>query len=136
MKMLIDAKLKAKISKCEFHKSEVEFLGFIISNKGISMDPKKVQAIQEWKSPTSVRDIQVFLGFANFYRRFILNFAKEVAPITRLLKKDVEFKWDDAAEKAFIHLKEVFTTEPLLRHFNPDKRCIIQTDASGTAIGA
>ena len=52
--MLIDAKLKAKISKCEFHKTEVEFLGFIISNKGISMDPKKVQAIQEWKSPTSV----------------------------------------------------------------------------------
>jgi len=136
MKTLLDAQLQAKLSKCEFHKDRVEFLGFVISKEGISMDPKKVQTIQEWKSPSSVHDIQVFLGFANFYRRFIKNFAKEVAPITRLLKKDTKFQWDDNAEQAFLKLKEIFTKGPLLRHFNQEKRCIIETDASKTAIGA
>src|SRR5690606_30819430 len=92
MKTLLGAQLQAKLSKCEFHKDQVEFLGFVISKEGISMDPKKVKTIQEWKSPSSVHDIQVFLGFANFYRRFIKNFAKEVAPITRLLKKDITVK--------------------------------------------
>src|SRR5690606_6759717 len=101
MKKLMDAQLQAKLSKCEFFKDEVEFLGFVISSKGIAMDPKKVKVIQEWKTPASVHDIQVFLGFANFYRRFIRNFAKEVAPITKLLKKDIPFNWDNEANLAF-----------------------------------
>jgi len=78
----------------------------------------------------------VFPGFANFYRRFVKNFSKIVAPITRLLKKDVEFRWDDAAKKAFNELKTTFASEPTLVHFNPDKPCTLETDASKSAIGA
>src|SRR5690606_32676612 len=136
MKKLLDAQLQAKLSKCEFHKTEVEFLGFIISTEGIKMDPKKVKDVLEWKTPQNVHDIQVFLGFANFYRRFIKNFSKVVAPITRLLKKDVPFVWNQDADNAFESLKKAFTSDPILKHFDPTKPCYIETDASKEAIGA
>lgn len=130
------ADLQVNLDKCVFHASEVEFLGYVISHNGIRMDSSKVQAVLEWPTPASVRDIQVFLGFANFYRRFIQNFSKVVAPITRLLKKDVPFVWDDAAQKAFDSLRTAFTTEPVLAHFNPDLPCVLEPDASKTALGA
>src|SRR5690606_17348029 len=136
MKKLLDAQLQAKLSKCEFHKTEVEFLGFIISTEGIKMDPKKVNDVLDWKTPQNVHDIQVFLGFANFYRRFIKNFSKVVAPITRLLKKDIPFIWDHSANDAFESLKKAFTSDPILKHFDPAKSCYIETDASKEAIGA
>src|SRR5690606_24528425 len=90
----------------------------------------------EWKTPQNVHDIQVFLGFANFYRRFIKNFSKVVAPITKLLKKDIPFIWDQAAKEAFESLKKAFTSDPILKHFDPYKPCYIETDASKDAIGA
>lgn len=130
------AELQVNLEKCVFHATEVEFLGYVISRNGIRMDSSKVQAVLEWPTPASVRDIQVFLGFANFYRRFIQNFSKVVAPITRLLKKDVPFVWDDAAHTAFARLRNAFTTEPTLGHFNPDLPCVLEPDASKTALGA
>jgi hypothetical protein len=136
LQRLKDADLQVKLEKCQFHVQTVEFLGYVISPEGISMDPAKIEAIVSWTVPKSVRDIQVFLGFANFYRRFIKGFSKVVAPITRLLKKDVTFTWDAPAQAAFDELRKAFTSEPVLCHFDPERPCYLEPDASRTALGA
>lgn len=136
LQLLADAQLQVNLEKCQFHVSEVEFLGYVISPKGISMDPAKVQAIVNWPVPKCVRDIQVFLGFSNFYRRFIKNFSARVAAITRFLKKNVSFVWDNLAQKAFDTLREAFISAPILVHFDPSKPCFIEPDASKYGIGA
>jgi len=88
-------------------------LGFIIeAGKGIRTDPEKVKAILEWAAPTTVKAVRSFLGFANFYRRFIRNFSAIVAPLTDLTRKGHSFRWTDEAERAFQHLKKLFTTAP------------------------
>ena len=79
--------LSCKLEKCEFHTSTLSFLGFVISPSGISMDPDRIAAIVEWPAPESAHDIQVFLGFANFYRRFVDGFSRVISPITILLRK-------------------------------------------------
>ena len=94
------------------------------------MDPQKVQAIVNWKTPTCVKDIQAFIGFANFYRRFVQAFSKVVAPLIALIQKDVPFKWTEDCQKAFDLLKQRFTTAPILAHFDPSKEIIVETDAS------
>jgi len=127
--------LYLKLSKCEFHRSRISFLGYIIADDGISMDPLKVDAIKSWPTPKSVLDIQVFLGLANFYRRFIKGFSKIIAPITRLLKKDVQFGWDKSANNAFKTLKDAFISAPILRHFDFSRPAIVEADASDFADG-
>jgi hypothetical protein len=99
------------------------------------MDPKKVEAVTGWPTPKNQHDIQVFLGFANFYRRFIKNYSRVVSPMTNLLKKDVKFTWGNEAEKAFQYLKQAFTTAPILRHFDRSKPAILEADASNEALG-
>jgi hypothetical protein len=133
---LQEAGLLVKPEKCEFHKDSVEFLGFILTLEGIKMDKKKVAAIVEWPTPTNVTEVQSFLGFANFYRRFIKGYSMIVGPLTTLTKKDHPFEWTDAAEKAFQKLKNAFTSEPILRTFDPERPIILETDASDYAIGA
>jgi hypothetical protein len=100
------------------------------------MDPKKIEAILTWPVPCSVHDIQVFLGFANFYRRFIKNYSHLCTPITRLLRKDTKFNFDEDALVSFNALKSAFTTAPILQHFDPSKPSIVETDASDFAIAA
>ena len=129
------AKLSLKLEKCEFDKTKVDFLGYVISTDGISMDPSKVAAIQEWATPKSAFDIQVFLGLANFYRRFVKNYSKIATPLTALLKKNAKFIWSRAAQAAFEKLKYRLSTGPILRHFDPSKPCIMETDASDYALG-
>ena len=92
LKALTKADLQVKPEKTEFHKQEIEFLGFIIGKDGIKMDPKKVEAVITWPTPKSVKDIQSFLGFANFYRRFIKDYSKEAEPLTQMTQKDVVFE--------------------------------------------
>ena len=99
------------------------------------MDPEKVKAIQEWESPKSVKGVRSFLGFANFYRQFIKNFAALAAPLTKLTRKLTEFFWGKEQQNAFETLKKLFTTEPILAHFDPDLPCILEADASGWATG-
>ena len=82
------AGLQADIDKCKFHTTEVNYLGLIITSDGIRMDPHKVIAVQQWETPTCVRDVQSFIGFANFYRRFIHGFSSIVAPMIATVKKD------------------------------------------------
>jgi hypothetical protein len=136
LQLLSDAQLQVNLEKCQFGVTKVEFLGYVISPEGISMDPSKVAAITSWPTPASVHDIQVFLGFSNFYRRFITKFSKIVGPITRLLKKNTAFIWDDRAQTAFDTLKNAFSKEPVLVHFDPAKPCFLEPDASKAALGA
>ena len=132
---LREAGLQLDISKCEFHVTTVKFLGLIITNGGIHMDPAKVAAILEWKVPKTVKDIQSFLGFANFYRRFIRHFSKIVSPLTKLTRKGVKFNWNSKAQDAFDELKKAFTTAPILIMFDPEKPCVVETDSSDEVTG-
>ena len=92
LERLREAGLYVKPQKCQFHVQEVTFLGYKVSHHGIRMDPEKIEAIVNWPAPESVHDIQVFLGLANFYRRFIKHYSHTLLPITALLKKEVSFK--------------------------------------------
>ena len=132
---LQEAGISLKLEKCEFDKSSVGFLGFIVGVDGISMDPSKVAAIQEWSTPRSVLDIQVFLGLANFYCHFVKHYSKIATPLTALLKKNAKFKWSSAAQKAFKSLKAALSSGPVLHHYDPTKPCVIEPDASDYALG-
>lgn len=111
--------LHANPEKCFFHTTSVEYLGVIVTPNGISMDPGKVDTILKWPSPRTVKDLQSFLGFANFYRRFIDNYSGIVRPLTRLLKKQNVWEWTPECQSVFKLLKEAFTSAPILRHFDP-----------------
>lgn len=129
---LREAGLCIKPEKCEFNVQKTAFLGFIISAGGIEMDPAKVNAVLDWESPRSVRDVQCFLGFANFYRRFILKYSDFCRPLFDLLRKEapVPFNWTRECDAAFQSLKVKFTSAPILRHFDPDLDTVVETDAS------
>jgi hypothetical protein len=100
LEKLQEQELYVKQEKCLFHQSMVEFLGYIVSGDGISMDGKKIQTIVDWIALSSVQDVQCFLGFANFYRIFIKDYSKLTVPLTRFTEKD-KFVWDEKAEEAF-----------------------------------
>jgi hypothetical protein len=136
LQALADAKMKIKPEKTEFHKTEVKFLGYIVSREGLKMDQKKVEAVTSWPKPNTVKEVQSFLGFANFYRQFIKDYSKVAAPLTELTKKDKVFEWTAEAEEAFQELKTRFSTEPILVIFDPSKPSVVETDASDKAIGA
>lgn len=135
------ANLYLDIKKCQFSVKEVKYLGLIVSTEGIKMDPAKIKAIQEWRAPHSVKDVQSFLGFANFYRRFIAGYSAIAAPLTSLTRsdqKDKQFPLDPGSKEfhAFEALKRCFTTAPVLQHFDPDKETWIETDASDFVVAA
>jgi hypothetical protein len=114
LQKLRDNQLYAKFSKCEFWIGEVPFLGHIISNGGISVDPAKVKEIMEWRVPTTVTEIRSFLGLAGYYRRFIEGFSKIAKPMTSLLEKGKEFKWDEKCQDSFDLLKKRLMSPPVL----------------------
>jgi hypothetical protein len=130
-----DAGLYAKLKRCIFHQLQVEFLGYIISNEGLRMDPKKIQAVTDWSTPKIVRDVQCFLGFINFYWIFIKNYSQVAAPFNRLTCKD-KLEWRPEAQKAFQDLKATFTIAPILVHPDFSKPFYIETDTSDFALGA
>ncbi|KAJ1038256.1 hypothetical protein NDA10_003212 [Ustilago hordei] len=130
-------RLFAKLSKCEFHTKTVEFLGYIIKPTGIEMDPEKVHTVKEWPMPESIHDIQRFLGFANFYRRFIAHFARIAKPLTALVKPIERFKkfeLPEEAQQAFHKLIQAFTSAGVLQHFDYHLPTRLETDASDFAI--
>ena len=136
LNILLENHLYCKLKKCEFFKSSVKFLGYNISADGISMCEDKVEAILNWPTPKSVKEIQQFLGLANFYRRFISNFSKLVQPLTALTKKDTPFLWSKLHSDAFENLKRMFCSAPVLSIPDPYKPFVVETDASNFAIGA
>ena len=129
-------KLYAKLSKCEFGKPRVEFLGHFVSHEGISMDPAKVQAIVDWKPPATLTDLRAFLGLANYYRRYILGFSKITLPLTRMLKKGAKIEMGPEELDSFNHLKGALSSAPVLAIADPNLPYRMVTDASDYATGA
>ena len=130
--------LYAKASKCVFHTNTVDYLGYVVSPEGLSMDQSKVARILDWPEPSSIKTLQSFLGFANFYRKFIHNYSKKTVNLTSLLKKDhrSKFTFTDEARNEFNFLKSSFTSAPILKHFDCTLFTIVKTDASDYALGA
>jgi hypothetical protein len=132
---LREHQLYAKFSKCVFWLEEIQFLGHVLSAKGIAVVPSKVKDILEWKPPTTVHQVRSFLGLAGYYRRFILDFSKLVKPITSLLKNDTKFSWSSRYNEAFEQLKVLLTTTPVLAQPDIEKPFDVYCDASGSGLG-
>jgi hypothetical protein len=106
----------------------------LIGADGIKMNPKKLATIAEWPVPRSTHDVQVFLGFCNFYRRFVDHYVSIALPLHRLTRKDISFHWTEVEHSSFESLKQAFTSYPVLRHYDPSKPATLSTDASDFAI--
>jgi hypothetical protein len=129
------AHLFANIEKCIFCMQRVSFLGYVVTPQGIEVDSSKIDAIREWPTPTTVTQIQSFLGLAGFYRCFVHDFSTIAAPLHELTKKDVPFACSDAQEVAFNTLKDKLTHAPLLQLPDFTKVFELECDASGIGLG-
>ena len=136
LKKLVEHNLYLKPEKCHFHKGEVEYLGVIIGNGKVHMDPIKVQGIADWPTPKTLKQLRSFLGFCNFYRAFIDHFSDKTRPLNDLLQKNRQWNWEEPQAKAFTALKEACMKYPVLHTPNWKKKFILQTDTSGYALGA
>ena len=136
LRRLRENDLFCKPEKCKFRQPTVEYLGLLISQGNVSMDPAKVAAVVDWPTPRKLKDVQAFIGFANFYRRFIRNFSHTVRPLTNLAKKDSKWVWGPDQQSAFDDLKRQFTTAPILAMPDLDRPFTIECDASDFATGA
>ncbi|KAI3650144.1 hypothetical protein MP228_005001, partial [Amoeboaphelidium protococcarum] len=134
LKILKENQLYCNISKCQFAQKKLKYLGYILSEDGISMDPRKVEAVLNWPVPKNVNDVQKLYGFLNFYRRLIYQFAELTSPFTKLLKNDVQFDWGPEQQQAFQRVKDVFSNPKFLAHPDESKPFIVETDSSDYAI--
>ena len=130
LQKLEEAGLQVNIIKCAFHVTQVPYLGLIITTEGVKMNSAKVNTIINWPTLMNVKDVQSFLGFANFYRRFIYGYSKIATSLTHLICKYVAFKWSSECENAFNTLKRAFTSNVILCHYNSDLKLVVKTDAS------
>ncbi|MBW0570323.1 hypothetical protein O181_110038 [Austropuccinia psidii MF-1] len=128
--------LFAKTSKCYFHVSSVEYLGYVVSSEGLKMYHEEFQQILNWPPPRNLKALQSFLGFANFYCRFIKNYSKKISSLTSFLKKHSPFPLNEEALRQFHQLKEAFTSASIVSQFYPSLPTIVETDASDYALGA
>ncbi|GJP83308.1 hypothetical protein CLOP_g13470 [Closterium sp. NIES-67] len=115
---------------------KVQFLGHLVSAQGVHVDPKKIEAVRTWKTPENVKELQQFLGFANYYNRFVPQYAKLAAPLTNLLKKNTPYKWETKHQEAVEQLKQALTSAPVLILPDPERDYVIEADASDQAVGA
>ena len=127
--------LYAKFSKCEFWLRRVSFLGHVVSEEGISVDPSKIEVIMNWERPRTVTEIRSFLGLAGYYRKFVQDFSKIAGPLTNLTRKDVKFVWSEECEKSFIELKKRLTSAPVLGLPDGTEDFVIYSDASRKGLG-
>jgi hypothetical protein len=131
---LREHQLYAKFSKCAFWLEEIQFLGHVLSAKGIAVDPSKVKDILEWNPLTTIHQVRSFLGLAGYYRRFISDFSKLVKPITSLLKNDTNFNWSSRCNEAFEQLKVLLATALVLAQPDIEKPFDVYCDASGSGL--
>lgn len=134
LQRLLKNKLYVKAEKCEFHVPTVSFLGYIISQGQVQTDPAKVKAVFDWPVPTNLRQLQRFLGFAKFYRRFIRNYSSLAAQLIAI--PSTPFHWTPEAEAAFVELKHHFVSAPLVIQPDPARQFIVEVAASDTGVGA
>lgn len=135
-KALRDAGLTLNLKKCHFFKSSVEYLGFQISESGIAPGSAKIRSIDQFPIPKDVKTVRSFVGLASFFRRFVQNFAKIISPLTELLKKGVQFKWDQEQHDAFNEIKKRLVSRPILSVYDPNAKTEVHTDACAIGIGA
>ena len=135
-KRIQDAGLKLKLPKCSFLKKKVEYLGHIVSEDGVLVDPKKIEKVSTWPTPSSTKEVQQFLGLANYYRRFIQDFAKIASPLHKLTERTAQFHWTDACQVAFEELRHRLTSTPVLAFPDFTRPFILDTDASDSSLGA
>ncbi|GJR80793.1 putative reverse transcriptase domain-containing protein [Tanacetum coccineum] len=136
LELLKKEELYAKFSKCEFWIPKVQFLGHVIDNKGIHVDPAKIESVKDWASPKTPTEIRQFLGLAGYYRRFIEGFSKIAKPMTKLTQKKVKFEWGDKQEAAFQLLKQKLCSAPILALPEGSEDFITYCDASKKGLGA
>jgi len=135
LQTLREKKLYAKLSKCDFWLNEIAFLGHIVSADGIRVDPKKIEAVMEWKPPRNTTEVRSFLGLAGYYRRFVKGFSLIAAPMTKLLHKNVRFDWNDKCQTSFEKLKAMLTEAPVLTQPVSGKDFVVYSDASHNGLG-
>ena len=132
---LKEHQLYTKFSKCEFCLTEVKFLGHVVSASDVSVDPEKVEAVVSWGRQKSIFEIRSFLRLEGYYMRFIEDFSRLAAHMTRLTRKGVKFEWNDLCEKAFQELKRRLTTIPILIVQEQGQRYTVYCDASKDGLG-
>jgi len=130
LRRLEENDLFVKLEKCKWKVKEVEFLGVVIGPKGVEMQKEKIEGVLSWPAPRNIKEVQKFLGLANYYRRFIKNFARIAAPLHMLVRKEQKWKWEKEQKKAFERLKAVFTTEPVLAIPDINREIRVEADAS------
>ena len=136
LQRLLENRLFVKAEKCDFHVSSISFLGFVVEKGQFRTDPAKVKAVADWPVPTNRKQLQRFLGFANFYRRFIRNYSRVASPLTKLTSLKNPFSWSPEASAAFTQLKNLFCSAPVLSHPDPAAQFVVEVDASESGVGA
>lgn len=126
--------LQINFKKCHFLKIRIEYLGYIISPSGITLSQRNTEAMKNFPKSKKVLEVQRFLGLANYFRKFIQDFASKARPLQNLLRKSVVFNFDDVCNRAFELLKKEFTSFPVLRLYNPNSETELHTDASSLAL--
>nr|KAJ0192365.1 hypothetical protein LSAT_V11C800454700 [Lactuca sativa] len=135
LSLLRNEKLFAKFSKCEFWLREVQFLGHVVNEQGIKVDPAKIEAIEKWEPPRTPLEVRSFLGLAGYYRRFIQDFSRIAAPLTTLTRKNVKFEWKPEQDNAFNVLKEKLSSAPVLSLPEGNDGFVVYSDASKLGLG-
>jgi hypothetical protein len=135
LQVLRQHQLYAKLSKCYFYQKQIHYLGHIISEQGIAVDPKKIKSIRGWPTPINVSDVISFMGLVGYYRRFIVGFSNIAHPITSLQNKVTKFEWTLKCEKNFNLLKELLTSAPVLNIVDPNEIFVVCTDACKEGLG-
>ncbi|GJU91085.1 reverse transcriptase domain-containing protein [Tanacetum coccineum] len=135
LELLTREKLYAKFSKCEFQLQEVHFLGHVVNQSGIHVDPSKIEAVKNWSAPTTPSEVRSFLGLAGYYRRFIMNFSKISKPLTLLTQKNQKYEWGEEQEAAFQTLKNNLCDAPILSLPDGVEDFVVSCDASNQGLG-
>jgi hypothetical protein len=135
LQVLREHQLYAKFSKCDFFQKQIHYLGHVLSEEGVAVDPDKIRSIMEWPTPKDVSDIRSFMGLAGYYRRFIKDFSKIGCPITALQKKGTKFLWTQQCEERFQTLKHLLTHAPVLKIADPEADFLVCTDACKEGLG-
>jgi len=127
--------LHAKLSKCEFWLESITFLGHVVSKEGISVDPRTIQTVKDWPTSKSATEIKSFIGLAGYYRRFVQDFSKIVAPLIKLTRKGEKYVWTEECASAFEELKNKLISALILKRPSGTRGMVIYIDASGKGLG-
>jgi len=136
LQRLQEVNLKLKPSKCSLMQKRVVFLGHVVSGDEIATDPEKIKLVEEWPTPTNLKQLRGFLGLIGYYRKFVMGYAHIAGPLNRLMKKDQAYEWTEDCQEAFDELKTAMTSPPVLALPNDQDTFVLDTDAAEGSIGA